>query len=140
MNVETIKAYELYTSGYDTETAQFWQNFPPRMIRNFTGWVGNDLAVSIGSGPGRDAKLLKEAGVDNLVCLDAAISCAKTTNQAGLTSVQADLMHLPFPDQTFLGAWAYTSLIHTPKTDLRSALAEINRILKYLHFLAKKFK
>lgn len=130
MNVETIKAYNLYISGYDAETAQFWQNFPPRMIRNFAGWVGNDLAVSIGSGPGRDAKLLKEAGVNNLVCLDAAISCVKLTNHAGFASVQADFMHLPFHDKTFFGAWAYTSLIHIPKDDLQPALSEINRILK----------
>lgn len=130
MNVETIKAYDLYTSGYDAETAQFWQNFPPRMIRNFAGWIGNDLVVSIGTGPGRDARLLREAGVNSLVCLDAAISCAKITNHAGFASVQADFMHLPFPDKTFCGAWAYTSLIHTPKTYLQPALVEINRILK----------
>ena len=38
-------------------------------------------------------------------------------------------MNLPFANQSFSGAWVYTSLLHVPKKDIDIALNEIKRIL-----------
>jgi ubiquinone/menaquinone biosynthesis C-methylase UbiE len=85
--------------------------------------------LDIGSGPGRDGILLQEAGAD-VVCLDASESMIELTRQKGLFSVCADFNTIPFPDNSFDGVWAYTSLLHVPKKDIEVPLREIKRVLK----------
>lgn len=135
MDKETVKAYNLYPEGYAVETTEFWKNFPKRMIMNFAGWVGDKIALSIGSGPGTDAEILREFGVD-LVCLDASFNMVRTTDHKSLTSIQANLIRLPFIDQSVFGVWAYTSLVHIPREYFRDALTEIYRVLQSNGILA----
>jgi ubiquinone/menaquinone biosynthesis C-methylase UbiE len=47
----------------------------------------------------------------------------------GLNSVLGDFCALPFPNAAFGGVWAYTALLHVPKTEIGTALSEIARVL-----------
>lgn len=84
--------------------------------------------LDLGSGPGRDGMLLKEFCL-HIICLDASRSMVEMTSQKGLLSVQADFIKIPFQDTVFNGVWAYTSLLHIPKSALPEALKEIRRVL-----------
>lgn len=112
---------------YEKETAGFWKQFPPIIVEKFKESVSG-LVLDLGSGPGRDALILQEAGL-KVVCLDAAEAMVKITKQRSLLSVQADFMKIPFPEETFAGVWAYTSLIHLPKKQFPDALLEAKRVL-----------
>jgi hypothetical protein len=56
----TIDTYNAYAVAYDDETTGFWRDFPTPFIDAFASRVKGDV-INIGSGPGRDALLLKES-------------------------------------------------------------------------------
>lgn len=113
---------------YDDETIDFWEKFPRTFFDKFAELVQGKI-LNVGSGPGRDGLLLKEKGLE-VICLDASSTMVKLCEEKGLDSIVGDFTFMPFEDSSFNGAWAYTSLIHVPKTDVSMAFNEIRRILK----------
>lgn len=128
MDSQTIIAYNKHAKNYDEETKDFWKLFPSGIIDYFVNKVSGRV-LDVGSGPGRDAEILRSAGL-NVVCLDASDQMVKLTLAKNFESVCADLLELPFPDQSFEGVWAYTSLLHIAKKDISKALSEVKRVLK----------
>jgi ubiquinone/menaquinone biosynthesis C-methylase UbiE len=47
----------------------------------------------------------------------------------GLPAMVGDMEKIPFQNNSFHGVWAYTSLLHMPKTKLSPVLERIDRIL-----------
>ena len=45
-------------------------------------------------------------------------------------SVLGDFNDLLFPQNSFDGVWSYTSFLHVPKLEVKTALAETHRVLK----------
>lgn len=127
MDKKTIDTYNQMSKKYDDETIDFWDRFPRTFFDKFINSVKGKV-IDIGSGPGRDGMILKEKGLE-VICLDASEAMIQLTKQKGLESIVGDLLNLPFPNETFSGAWAYTSLLHVPKKDIDKAFSEINRIL-----------
>ncbi|MFA5996511.1 MAG: class I SAM-dependent methyltransferase [Candidatus Paceibacterota bacterium] len=127
MDQTTIDTYNRMADEYDEETTDFWEKFPRTFLDQFIATSGVRI-LDIGSGPGRDGLLLQKAGKD-VTCLDASEEMVRISSNHGLTSVVGDFMHLPFPDASFDGVWAYTSLLHVAKTDIGVALGEIKRVL-----------
>lgn len=128
MDKRTIDTYNAAAKAYDEETAEFWNIFPDTFIRTFAENVQGKV-LDVGSGPGRDALILQQAGLE-VTCLDASSAMVEITKQKGLASVLADFSAIPFPDETFAGVWAYTSLLHVPKAEVGKSLQEIRRVLK----------
>lgn len=128
MDRKTIDTYNRLAKEYDDETVDFWEQFPRTIIDKFIESVHGKI-LDIGSGPGRDGLILKNHGL-TVVCLDASEAMVKLSAEKGLDSVVGDFNSLPFPDRSFDGTWAYTSLLHIPKTDIDKSLSEIRRILK----------
>ena len=112
---------------YDSETVDFWTRFPRTFFDKFINSVKGKV-LDIGSGPGRDGLILKEKGLD-VVCLDASEAMVELSRGRGLESIVGDLLNLPFVDNSFNAAWAYTSLLHVSKKDIDKAFSEIRRIL-----------
>ncbi len=129
MDAQTIDTYNKMAVEYDLETADFWQRFPVTIMHEFINRVKNKKVLDVGSGPGRDGLILKNAGCD-ITCIDASQAMVDMCKQRGLEAQIADFMQLPFDDGSFDGAWAYTSLLHIPKSSMQDALIEIFRILK----------
>lgn len=128
-----IRTYDLAAAQYDTETADFWDKFPPSIMNDFKtsvkkGVRGGGRVLDLGSGPGRDGLILQQNNLP-VVCLDAARSMVNLTKQKGLPSLLADFNQLPFASESFAGVWAYTSLLHIPKSQMKGALQEIRRVL-----------
>mgnify|MGYP001601651957 CR=1 FL=1 len=128
MDQKTIDTYNKLAEEYDTETADFWDSFPHTFIDRFIALTGGRV-LDVGSGPGRDGLILQKAGLD-VVCLDASSAMVRLSASRGLESVKGDFNALPFPDESFDGVWAYTSLLHVPKFEVRKPIVEVHRVLK----------
>ncbi|HEY5600505.1 MAG TPA: class I SAM-dependent methyltransferase [Patescibacteria group bacterium] len=128
-DIETLNTYNKYAVDYDKETKDFWEKFPTGFLDYFAGSIGKGKILDLGSGPGRDGLLLSNRGLD-VVCLDASLSMTELTKSKNLISIQADLLKIPFKNESFDGVWAYTSLLHIRRKYFPQALSEINRILK----------
>lgn len=130
MDKKTIETYNQLAKEYDEETADFWKVFPNTFIKKFREDVGTKGKVlDVGSGPGRDALILQEAGLE-VTCLDASEAMVAMTKAKGLNSVLGDFNSLPFANDFFDGVWAYTSLLHIPKAEIKKGLEEIRRVMK----------
>lgn len=128
MDEKTIQTYNQMAKEYDDETIDFWQRFPRTFFDKFEELVQGKI-LDVGSGPGRDGLLLREKGLE-VICLDASEAMIKLCEEKGLQSVVGDFLSMPFENNSFDGAWAYTSLLHIPKADVAKAFDEIKRVLK----------
>ena len=127
MDSRTIDTYNKMAHEYDEETVVFWETFPRDFFDAFASLTKGPV-LDIGSGPARDALILKERGLD-VTCFDASEAMIEISRAQGFHSVLGDVMHLPFADNFFGAVWAYTSLIHVPKKDIDTAFSEIKRVL-----------
>ncbi len=85
--------------------------------------------LDLGCGAGRDMAWLEDRGA-SVVGADLStnmLSHARQLVRGPL--VQADMLMLPFPSERFSGVWCMASLLHLPKAEAHSALAEIKRVL-----------
>lgn len=128
MDQQTIQVYNLMAKEYDLETADFWDRIALGFAEKFAAEAHGEI-LDVGSGPGRDALILKRKGLE-VVCLDASEAMVQLCTEKGFESVLGDFSAMPFEDRTFDGAWAYTSLLHVPKSEVSKALDEISRVLK----------
>lgn len=128
MDIQTINTYNKLAIDYDNETVDFWDRFPKTIFDKFIE-LTNGRVLGVGSGPGRDGLILKNAGLD-VVCIDASEEMVKLSMKRGLNSIVGDFNNLPFKDRNFDGVWAYTSLLHVPKAEVGKAFSEISRVLK----------
>ncbi len=128
MDQQTIDTYNQLAKKYDEETFDFWDQFPQTFFDKFFELTKGKV-LDVGSGPGRDGLILKKAGLD-VICLDASEAMIKLSSEEGLNSVLGDFNNLPFEDKSFDGVWAYTSLLHVPKSEIGRSLGEISRVLK----------
>ncbi|NNM83882.1 class I SAM-dependent methyltransferase [Candidatus Parcubacteria bacterium] len=129
MDKRTIDTYNLLAKEYDEETVGFWERFPRTFIDKFAE-LSHGRVLDIGSGPGRDGLILKDKGLE-VVCIDASSAMVELSAARGLESIMGDFTALPFPSESFEAVWAYTSLLHVPKSGIATALAEIGRVLKH---------
>lgn len=128
MDLVTIETYNALAKEYDDETVDFWNRFPGGFIDEFAKRISGSV-LNVGSGPGRDSVLLREQGID-VTCFDASESMVKMTEAQGFQSILGDFESMPFADGEFDGVWAYTSLLHVPKTEIAQSVKEIYRVLK----------
>lgn len=129
MNDATIATYNKFHEVYDQETIEFWDNFPKDTIKEFASRLKGKKILDLGSGPGRDAVLLRNEGLD-VTCLDASSEMVKRTTELGFNSVLADMRKLDFPEKSFDGVWAFTSLLHISKDEVGKVISKIHKLLK----------
>lgn len=126
---DTVDAYDLYHEVYDAEIVDFWQKFPSTIVDAFVSNLKGRSVLNLGSGTGRDSLLLRDRGLE-VTCLDGSPNMVKHTRELGFLSTLGDIRKLTFPDDSFDGVWAYSSLIHVPYEDMKDILSQINRILR----------
>jgi len=129
MNQATIKTYDKYAKEYDEEVIEFWENFPKIIIDKFCEKLKGNKTLDLGSGSGRDAIILREKGLE-IICVDASKEMVKITNNLGFKSIESDFQNYSFPKEKFDGVWAYTSLLHITKEEMKKVLKEIYKTLK----------
>ncbi len=101
----------------------------------------NPRMIDLGCGDGRDTEYLREKGVDvvGIDISEAMVDLArkKYPECAFFTS---DIRDTIFPEDTFTGAWASTTISNLPKNELPSAEKEIYRIVEPGGILGFSFK
>lgn len=125
----TIETYDKYAQVYDEEVIEFWEKFPQAFIDKFVSSLPGKRVLNLGSGSGRDAILLRNQGLE-VVCLDASRTMVEITEGLDFESHHAMFTELNFPEASFDGVWAYTSLIHIPKTEAQEVITQVHVLLK----------
>ena len=131
----TIDTYNQYAQTYDEEVIDFWNNFPTEFIEKFVSSLPGKRILSVGSGSGRDALILRNHGLE-VVCQDGSQSMVDITAKLGFESHLAEFSDIDFPKASFDGIWAYTSLIHIPKEDARRVIQKLHNLIKPRGMLA----
>lgn len=101
MDQQTIDTYNKMAKEYDDETIDFWERFPRTFVNRFIEISGEKI-IDVGSGPGRDGLLLKQAG-KKVICVDASEAMIKLSSERGFESVLAEFDNLPFENESFDG-------------------------------------
>ena len=131
MDKRTIDSYNAKAQEYADETLPFWNDHHQRrVLENFAACIpAGGSVLNVGSGPGYEGVILRDLGL-NVVCVDASDTMIDLSRSHQLESVLGDLLELPFDESEFDGVWAYTSLLHVPRSDYATALQEATRVLK----------
>lgn len=125
----TIRTYNVINELYDAETRDFWDRFPLDIVRKFVELLPSDEILDLGSGPGRDAVILRNHGL-NVTCVDGSENMVNMTARLGFNSVLSDLRVFDSPDKKYHGIWAYSSLIHLNFDEAKKLVGKLSDILK----------
>jgi len=88
--------------------------------------------LDLGCGPGHDARELADRGLVVTGCDPTRGLLSQARSHAAMPGrlVLGDARDIPFGWATFDGIWACASLLHLPKSQVETALADVFRILK----------
>lgn len=86
--------------------------------------------IDLGCGSGRDLLSFSRLGF-SAAGIDLSYRLAKSAAAYSKTPVVVgDMRSLPFPAESFDGAWASASLLHLRREDIQEALNDIQRVLQ----------
>lgn len=122
-------------SFYSNEVAARKDREPPAErishLREFADRLRVELrhhVLEVGTGPGRDAIAMQQAGF-TVSGVDLAPPSVRECRAAGLDVRLGSALRLPFDDAEFDAAYSLSTLLHVADADLDTALAELVRVL-----------
>lgn len=125
----TLNCYEECAEAYAVNTESL---HPHLEAEKFIEKLPQQATIlDIGCGPGRDAKVFEEAGL-NVVGVDFSakmIALAKKGTRKAEFHLM-DIEKLDFPTSTFEGAWASASFLHLSKKSIPQVFQSIHALLK----------
>jgi SAM-dependent methyltransferase len=135
---QAVDAAERETARYyDAEEGREDRPLDPRRVAARDRFIDAVHAASagrtgpvleIGTGPGRDALALAEAGLD-VIGLDRSIGHASRAGARGVTAIAASARSLPFASGAVGALWSMSTLMHIPHVAIDGAMREIGRVL-----------
>jgi SAM-dependent methyltransferase len=121
---------------YDNEARDRRGNqLPVERVRHRDAFIsllqreGRSSLVEVGTGPGRDAVVFRDAGLD-LRGVDLAPESVTLCQQAGLDVQVGSALELPFSAGEFEAAYTASTLLHVADDDLDTAIAELVRVVR----------
>ena len=127
---ETKKTYDSFPDSFEAKFDTYFHRHLQNEVNEFLKRipVGGTI-LDLGSGAGNHALQFLKRGYD-VTCADISEEMIKKCKEKGLKAVAMDFERLEFPPASFDGVWAYTSLLHIPKSNLESVLKGILNIMK----------
>jgi len=128
---DTKKVYENLGLDYVNSIADL--ESPPEIYQFIEMLPNNSKVLEIGSGGGRDTKIIAENGKLKVIGIDFVDEFIKESQKRCPKAefMKMDALDLKFKDQTFDGIWANAVLLHFNDSDLKKTVfKEINRVLK----------
>lgn len=133
----TLTPEEAQTVASYEENAQRWAGkrtnpgFWAPELELFSRILPAGRVLDIGSGNGRDATLLSDAGYE-VTGLDLSQELLALAREAEprASFIHDSFYELPFADRGFDRVWATASLLHAPRARVQGPLSEIARILR----------
>ena len=98
-------------------------------FQRFIDLLKGKKILDLGCGSGDHSLYFKKRGLD-VTAIDLSEEMIKLCEEKGLKAFVKDIENLDFEDKSFDGVWAVTSLLHIPKSKLKSVIEKLNLILK----------
>lgn len=130
----TIRAYDAHAADYRDATT----DLPPSLVTAIGRFVGQlspgGRVLEVGSGSGRDALALEQAGL-SVRRTDITPAFVELLHEAGhpadrLDPLRDDLADPYAPHATYDGVWANASLLHVDRDDLPTVLARLAQVTR----------
>ncbi len=99
------------------------QRFLDELVR-----AGSRRLLEVGAGHGRDSLFFREQGLA-VTCADLSFNMAALCRGNGLNAVQTDMRFLPFAPDHFDAVYAMNSLLHIPRSEIRTVMRQICAVL-----------
>jgi SAM-dependent methyltransferase len=128
-------------ASYDAIARQYAEKFSGELdhkpldrelLLRFRSEVGTQgLVYDLGCGPGQTTRFLKDAGlaVRGLDLSPKLVAEARARHR-GIDFVVGDMLALPIRDGTLAGIVGFYAIVHFSQDELRTAFAEMNRVLE----------
>ena len=127
----TINAYETHHDLFLQEWNRRTYSIPPHLNDWLSHLPKDGLLLDLGCGPGQDTRFLRRQGFRAYgVDLTWSFLQAGKRRSSRLPLVQADMRHLPFSSFEFDGIWAAASVIHLPKSHVRTLFRKLFMLTK----------
>lgn len=137
---ETTCVYDTFPEYFDEKFGEYTNEIIQEELKEVVRLIPPRANIlDLGSGPGHHAQFFHQQGLD-VLCCDISEEMLRKCREKGLKTMKADIEALQFPEKSFDGVWAYTSLIHLPKKHLPTLLNNIGTILKDDGFFFASFK
>lgn len=130
---KTMRTYDQIAEKYCEITERKGdREFQEKMLdRTLDFMPSNPRIIDLGCGDGRDTEHLRKKGADVVgIDLSNAMIDLARKKYPECAFLHSDMRDTVFPDDTFQGAWASTSISNVPKSELSSVEKEIYRILE----------
>jgi ubiquinone/menaquinone biosynthesis C-methylase UbiE len=123
-------AYDRQAADYGRARNAQYDRFRDSMLDWFAAAVApvGTAVVDLGSGPGHEAVMLRDRGLDPLA-VDFSPAMVQRCRKRGIDATVADLHALDLPAASYAGAWASFSLLHIAKRDLSDVLKRVRHVL-----------
>lgn len=126
---ETCKVYDLFPDYFDDKFGEYTNEVIKGELHEvILRFPKSAKILDLGSGPGNHALFFEKNGFD-VLCLDISDKMLAKCKEKGLKTIKMDIEKLSFPRGSFDVIWAYTSLLHLPKSNLPKVLKKIKNIL-----------
>ena len=127
----TIAAYERSADTFLARWGRRRYRRPPLLLSWLAHLRPKATLLDLGCGGGQDARYLRQRGY-RVVGLDRTAALLSFARQRSTTLplIRADMRRLPLRSGSLDGVWAAASLIHLPKTQARTVLAELVRLTR----------
>lgn len=126
---ETCATYDKYARDYEEKAKDYIEKYIQNDFNLFLQKLRGKKILDLGGGPGRDSIRFKQRGF-HPICIDISKAMVKLCKNKGIEAYEMDIEKLDFENNTFDGVWAYTSLLHIPKNQIKQVLKKIRAILK----------
>lgn len=132
----SVTAIERATARYyDAEEGREARALDPRRVaarQRFVetvraGGPAQQPVLEVGTGPGRDALALIEAGL-RVVGVDLSLGHAARASAAGVRMTVASARGLPFATNSIGALWSMSTLMHIPDIAIEDAMRDVARV------------
>lgn len=127
----TLATYERAAASWSQARASGGDDFWAAELGELSKLMPQGRVLDIGSGHGRDARLLSAAGyqVSGVDISPALLELAKDGCPQAEFKV-GSIYQLPFDDESFDAVWLAAVLLHLPKERAPQGVAEVKRVLR----------
>src|SRR3989344_4666039 len=125
----TIASYDQFASSF----AQKFNNLTDLLRRSefscFLQALPGKRVLDVGCGAGDHALFFQQQGLQ-VTAIDLSSAMVRLALQKGVDARVMDLENLLFPNNSFDGIWAVTSLLHVPKNSLPAVIKQLHALLR----------
>lgn len=110
-----------------------WKHFDRFVLKEFCNKNrSKGQIIDLGCGPGHTTNFLFEQGATNIVGTDLSPEMVKIAKLSfpGINFEVADLLELPYPDDSFHAAIAFYAIVHFDYDKVKIAFEQVHRVLK----------